>query len=81
MKRYYFQLSGTTVAARYIFETTAAPTGLTEVTEAQFKEAFDVTRVFTLSGGVMGVSGDRDYVLDGVDTSPDIIGRPDSSLD
>lgn len=77
MKRYYFKLSGTTVVARYIYDTTTAPTGLTEVTDAQFRSAFDATRVYSLSGGTFTTTGDRPYVFDGAETPPASGGRDD----
>lgn len=75
MKRYYFQLSGTTVVARYIYDTTTAPPGLTEVTETTFRSAFDTTRAYDYSGSTFSTTGDRSYVFDGVDTPPSSIGR------
>ena len=70
-------MSGTAVAARYIYHTTTPPAGLTEVTEAQFMATYDISRIYGFASGTLSTTGDRVYVFDGVSTPPASLGRED----
>lgn len=82
MKRYYFRLAPGTneIIERSIYDSAEAPTGLTEVTQAQFDGVHDPTRIYTFSGGNIANVGDRPPIWEGTfaDLGPD---RPDAFVE
>lgn len=80
MRRYYAKVVGGEITERRMYDTTTAPTGFTEITEAQYNGIHDPTYVYTYSGGTISAAGDRPFTWDGVEDTlgPD---RPDAYVE
>lgn len=71
MRRYYIKVVGGEIVERRMYDTVTPPTGLTEVTKAQYDGIHDPTYKYTYSGGSITPAGNRPFRWNGV---PDNLG-------